>query len=135
MRPPRWPTDSRTSASLTRRVAGCRSRCRTSQIPGRKPEIIESADQRVGEVERQYRRGLITDSERYREVISIWNEARDDLSDAVESELGSDNSLFMMSTSGAKGNINQISQMAGMRGLMLDPRGNDHRTADSLELP
>ncbi len=93
------------------------------QIPGKKPEIIDSADQRVGEVERQYRRGLITDSERYREVISIWNEARDDLSDAVEAELGSDNSLFMMSTSGAKGNINQISQMAGMRGLMLDPRG------------
>ena len=93
------------------------------QIPGRKPEIIDAADQRVGEVERQYRRGLITDSERYREVISIWNEARDVLSDAVESELGSDNSLFMMSTSGAKGNINQISQMAGMRGLMLDPRG------------
>ncbi len=92
-------------------------------IPSKKPEIIESADQRVGEVERQYRRGLITDSERYREVISIWNEARDDLSDAVESELGDDNSLFMMSTSGAKGNINQISQMAGMRGLMLDPRG------------
>ncbi len=93
------------------------------QIPSKKPEIIESADQRVAEVERQYRRGLITDSERYREVISIWNEARDDLSDAVESELGTDNSLFMMSTSGAKGNINQISQMAGMRGLMLDPRG------------
>ncbi|MGA7669654.1 MAG: DNA-directed RNA polymerase subunit beta' [Nitrolancea sp.] len=93
------------------------------QIPGKKSEIIDAADQRVGEVERQYRRGLITDSERYREVISIWNEARDDLSDAVESELGSDNSLFMMSTSGAKGNINQISQMAGMRGLMLDPRG------------
>ena len=93
------------------------------QIPLRKPEIIGGADQRVGEVERQYRRGLITDSERYREVISIWNEARDALSDAVEADLGSDNSLFMMSTSGAKGNINQISQMAGMRGLMLDPRG------------
>jgi DNA-directed RNA polymerase subunit beta' len=93
------------------------------QIPLRKPEIIGGADQRVSEVDRQYRRGLITDSERYREVISIWNEARDDLAEAVESELGSDNSLFMMSTSGAKGNINQISQMAGMRGLMLDPRG------------
>ena len=92
-------------------------------IPERKPEIIGNADQRVSDVERQYRRGLITDSERYREVISIWNEARDDLFDAVEAEMGEDNSLSMMSTSGAKGNINQLSQMAGMRGLMLDPRG------------
>jgi len=93
-------------------------------IPESKPEIIGAADSRVDEVERQYRRGLITDSERHREVVNIWNDARDELAKAVETGLGMDNSLYMMSTSGAKGNINQISQMAGMRGLMLDPGGN-----------
>ncbi|MCS7050960.1 MAG: DNA-directed RNA polymerase subunit beta', partial [Thermomicrobium sp.] len=92
-------------------------------IPPEKMEIIARADQRVAEVERQYRRGLITDAERYREVVAIWNEARDELAAVVERSLGEQNSLNMMSKSGAKGNINQINQMAGMRGLMLDPKG------------
>ncbi len=92
-------------------------------IPVEKAEIIARAEQRVAEVERQYRRGLITDAERHREVVSIWNEARDELAQVVERSLGEQNSLYMMSKSGAKGNINQISQMAGMRGLMLDPKG------------
>ncbi len=92
-------------------------------IPPEKADIIARADQRVAEVERQYRRGLITDAERHREVVAIWNEARDELAQVVERSLGEQNSLFMMSKSGAKGNINQINQMAGMRGLMLDPKG------------
>lgn len=92
-------------------------------IPAEKAEIIARADQRVQEVERQYRRGLITDVERHREVVAIWNEARDQLAQVVERSLGEQNSLYMMSKSGAKGNINQINQMAGMRGLMLDPKG------------
>ncbi len=93
-------------------------------IPGEKPAIIGGADAQVDEVEKQYRRGLITDFERHREVVNIWNEARDELTKAVEANLGQNNPLFMMSISGAKGNMNQISQMAGMRGLMLDPGGN-----------
>ncbi len=93
-------------------------------IPPEKAEIIQRADQRVVEVERQYRRGLITDAERHREIVTIWNEARDELAQVVEHRLGENNSLYMMMKSGAKGNINQINQMAGMRGLMLDPRGN-----------
>jgi DNA-directed RNA polymerase subunit beta' len=93
-------------------------------IPGDKPEIIGAADAQVDEVEKQYRRGLITDFERHREVVNIWNEARDELTKSVEMNLGATNPLFMMSISGAKGNLNQISQMAGMRGLMLDPGGN-----------
>ncbi len=93
-------------------------------IPGEKPSIIGGADAQVDEVEKQYRRGLITDFERHREVVNIWNEARDELTKAVETNLGQNNPLFMMSISGAKGNMNQISQMAGMRGLMLDPGGN-----------
>ncbi|MDW8060658.1 MAG: DNA-directed RNA polymerase subunit beta' [Thermomicrobium sp.] len=92
-------------------------------IPPEKAEIIARADARVAEVERQYRRGLITDAERHREVVAIWNEARDELAQVVERSLGEQNSLYMMSKSGAKGNINQINQMAGMRGLMLDPKG------------
>jgi len=93
-------------------------------IPPEKAQIIAEADQRVADVERQYRRGLITDAERHREIVAIWNEARDRLAEIVEQSLGEQNSLYMMSKSGAKGNINQINQMAGMRGLMLDPRGN-----------
>jgi DNA-directed RNA polymerase subunit beta' len=93
-------------------------------IPETKAEILEQAEQQVVEIDRQYRRGLITDSERHREAIAIWNETRDTLARAVEEGLGADNSLFMMSTSGAKGNMTQITQMAGMRGLMLDPGGN-----------
>ena len=93
-------------------------------IPPEKAEIIRRADRRVEEVQRQYWRGLITDLERHREVVTIWNDARDELADVVERSLGEDNSLYMMMKSGAKGNINQINQMAGMRGLMLDPRGN-----------
>jgi DNA-directed RNA polymerase subunit beta' len=93
-------------------------------IPESKAEILEQAEQQVVEIDRQYRRGLITDSERHREAVAIWNETRDILAKAVEEGLGADNSLFMMSTSGAKGNMTQITQMAGMRGLMLDPGGN-----------
>jgi DNA-directed RNA polymerase subunit beta' len=92
-------------------------------IPPEKAEIIQRADRRVEEVQRQYQRGLITELERHREVVAIWNEARDELAEVVEQSLGQDNSLYMMMKSGAKGNINQINQMAGMRGLMLDPRG------------
>jgi DNA-directed RNA polymerase subunit beta' len=95
-------------------------------IPESKGEIIDGAEKQVMEIERQYRRGLITASERHRESISIWNDARDQLAQAVEEGLGDDNSLYMMSTSGAKGNLTQITQMAGMRGLMLDPGGNIH---------
>jgi DNA-directed RNA polymerase subunit beta' len=95
-------------------------------IPESKTEIIDGAESQVMEIERQYRRGLITASERHREAISIWNDARDQLANAVEEGLGADNSLFMMSNSGAKGNMTQITQMAGMRGLMLDPGGNIH---------
>ena len=93
-------------------------------VPESKPEIIGRADEEVSTIERQYRRGLITDRERSSEVVKIWNAARDELSSAVEANLGTDNSLYMMSFSGAKGNMNQITQMAGMRGLMLDPNGN-----------
>ncbi len=93
-------------------------------VPENKPELLEAADHAVNEVERQYKRGLITNRERHDQAVKIWTETRENLQNAVEEALDDDNSLYIMSFSGAKGNMNQISQMAGMRGLMLDPNGN-----------
>jgi DNA-directed RNA polymerase subunit beta' len=88
-----------------------------------KPAIIEHAESEADRIDKQYRRGLVTENERLRELEVIWNEARDQLSVDVESNLKGQNSVYMMADSGAKGNMNQISQMAGMRGLVLDPNG------------
>jgi len=88
-----------------------------------KPGIVEAAETEAGRIERQFRRGLVTDDERLRELERIWNAARDELTDDVETRLKGQNSVYMMADSGAKGNMNQISQMAGMRGLVLDPNG------------
>jgi len=88
-----------------------------------KGEIVGAAEERNRDIERQYRRGLVTEEERLRELEIIWNEARDTLSTDVENNLRGQNSVYMMADSGAKGNMNQISQMAGMRGLVLDPGG------------
>jgi DNA-directed RNA polymerase subunit beta' len=88
-----------------------------------KPELLRDADERADKLERQYRRGLVTEQERLRELELIWNGTRDELARHVEDGLRGQNSVFMMADSGAKGNMNQISQMAGMRGLVLDPKG------------
>jgi DNA-directed RNA polymerase subunit beta' len=88
-----------------------------------KSELVGKAEEDAERIERQYRRGLVTDDERLRELELIWNEARDTLSRDVEDRLRGQNSVYMMADSGAKGNMNQISQMAGMRGLVLDPEG------------
>ncbi len=88
-----------------------------------KDELLRAADERAETIERQFRRGLVTEDERLRELEVIWNTARDTLADDVEAKLKGQNSVYMMADSGAKGNMNQISQMAGMRGLVLDPEG------------
>ncbi|HYJ13300.1 MAG TPA: DNA-directed RNA polymerase subunit beta' [Thermomicrobiales bacterium] len=88
-----------------------------------KPGIVSKAEELALGIERQYRRGLVTEDERLRELEDIWNDARDTLSKDVENRLRGQNSVYMMADSGAKGNMNQISQMAGMRGLVLDPSG------------
>ncbi len=92
-------------------------------IPEKKESILADADAKVAQVERQYRRGLITDEERYNEVIEIWTKAKEDVTSAVRDALDPYGSVNLMATSGAKGNVQQISQMAGMRGLMADPSG------------
>ena len=88
-----------------------------------KPEMVAAADEAVEKVERQYKRGLMTEDERLREIEAIWNKCRDDLQTDIATRLKGQNSVYMMADSGAKGNMNQISQMAGMRGLVLDPQG------------
>jgi DNA-directed RNA polymerase subunit beta' len=88
-----------------------------------KPALLATAEGEAEQIEKQYRRGLVTEDERLRELEVIWNHARDTLQQDVEKGLKGQNSVYMMATSGAKGNMNQISQMAGMRGLVLDPEG------------
>ncbi|MDN5294219.1 MAG: DNA-directed polymerase subunit beta [Eubacteriales bacterium] len=92
-------------------------------IPEKKKEILAEADAQVEKVEQQYRRGLITAEERYEKVISIWNEATDKVTKALLETLDKFNPVYMMAISGARGNIQQIRQLAGMRGLMADPSG------------
>lgn len=92
-------------------------------IPEKKKEIVAQADSDVEKVELQYRRGLITDDERYRKVITLWNDATENVTKALMESLSKFNPVYMMATSGARGNIQQIRQLAGMRGLMADPSG------------
>jgi DNA-directed RNA polymerase subunit beta' len=93
-------------------------------VPVRKAEIIAEADEVVMELNRQFRRGLITDEERYVRTIEVWTRATDDLTDAVRAELPEYGSIRTMAASGAsKGGFTPIRQLAGMRGLMGDPSG------------
>ena len=88
-----------------------------------KPGIIEEAHKQVATVSKQFRRGLITDDERYERVIAIWNQAKDDITSKLIEHFEPDNNIFMMSDSGARGNISNFTQLAGMRGLMAAPNG------------
>ncbi|AQS57956.1 DNA-directed RNA polymerase subunit beta' [Desulforamulus ferrireducens] len=92
-------------------------------IPEAKKEILNKAEEQVNKIETQFRRGLITEDERYRKVIGIWNDATDKVTKALMDSLDRFNNVYMMATSGARGNIQQIRQLAGMRGLMADPSG------------
>jgi len=91
--------------------------------PPHKSEILGEADQQVGVIEDQYSRGFITEDERYENVVQVWMQATDKILDDVSKSLDRYGPIYMMATSGAKGNISQIRQMAGMRGLMTDPSG------------
>lgn len=88
-----------------------------------KPAIVEEAHKKVATVSKQFRRGLITDEERHNRVISIWNDAKDDIQQKLIDSFDSSNPISMMSDSGARGNISNFTQLAGMRGLMAAPNG------------
>jgi DNA-directed RNA polymerase subunit beta' len=92
-------------------------------IPPKKEEILAGYEERVARVEGQYMRGLITDEERHEAVVNIWTEATDKVAEAMEENLNELNPIFMMANSGARGSMKQIRQLAGMRGLMANPKG------------
>lgn len=103
-------------------------------VPPQKPEMIAKAQDTVDRISRQYKRGLITEEERYKEVVETWKETDDELTEALLSGLDKYNNIFMMADSGARGSDKQIKQLAGMRGLMADTTGRTielKRTASS----
>ena len=92
-------------------------------VPDEKYTILRDAEEKVETVVKQFKRGLITDNERYDRIISIWSTAKDDITKELMSTLDRNNSIYMMANSGARGNVSQITQLAGMRGLMANPSG------------
>jgi DNA-directed RNA polymerase subunit beta' len=98
-------------------------------VPEAKKDIIVEAEQKVDAISKKYRRGLVTDEERYKEVIATWKEADDKITDSLLEGLDKYNNIFMMAHSGARGSDKQIKQLAGMRGLMADTSGR------TIELP
>ncbi|GLB46599.1 DNA-directed RNA polymerase subunit beta' [Philodulcilactobacillus myokoensis] len=88
-----------------------------------KPKILEASHHKVDVVTKQFRHGLITDNERYQRVVGIWTDAKDQIQNALMNNFDPENSIFMMSNSGARGNISNFTQLAGMRGLMAEPNG------------
>ena len=93
------------------------------KVPPAKKQILADAQVQVDNVTKQYRRGLITDKERYDSVIKIWEDATDKVTDAMKDNFEKLNPVYMMSESGARGNLNQLRQIAGMRGLMASTTG------------
>jgi len=98
-------------------------------IPEIKKRYIEETEEKIENIMKQYKRGLISDEERYNAVISAWTEAGENITAALMQSLDKFNPLYMMANSGARGNVNQIKQLAGMRGLMADTQGK------TLEIP
>ena len=98
-------------------------------VPPQKPQMIEEAQNTVDRITKNYKRGLITEEERYKEVVETWKATDDKLTEALLSGLDKYNNIFMMADSGARGSDKQIKQLAGMRGLMADTTGR------TIELP
>ena len=98
-------------------------------VPPEKPELIQKAQDTVDKITRNYKRGLITEEERYKEVVETWKETDAVLTKALLDGLDKYNNIFMMADSGARGSDKQIKQLAGMRGLMADTTGH------TIELP
>ncbi|HYZ46870.1 MAG TPA: DNA-directed RNA polymerase subunit beta', partial [Actinomycetota bacterium] len=91
--------------------------------PPQKPKILAEHEKQADKVERQYRRGIITENERRQELIDIWTDATNEVRQAMEESFDELNPIWMMANSGARGNIMQLRQIAGMRGLVANPRG------------
>ncbi len=98
-------------------------------MPKEKAVILGEAEQHVLKIENLYKKGFITDDERYKKVVSIWKQATDDITEKLMATLDEFNPILMMANSGARGSKDQIKQLAGMRGLMTDPNGK------TIEIP
>ncbi len=93
------------------------------KVPAQKEGLIDEATDKVDALEEQYQLGLITEDERYNTAVRIWTDTSDQMTKLIEDQLPTYGGVYLMAISGAKGNIAQIKQMAGMRGLMANPRG------------
>ena len=111
-----------TKASITVSIADM-------EIPEKKYELIRQTEKEVVKIDRQYKRGFITNDERYRLTVQQWEKSIKDVTDALQGNLKRFNPIFMMADSGARGSMNQIRQLAGMRGLMADTNGR------TIEIP
>ena len=98
-------------------------------IPTQKKDIMHKAEQKVIEIENNFNEGFLTENERYKSVIEVWKDAAAQVEDLVKNVMEEDNPIWMMADSGARGSMNQIRQLCGMRGLMSDPSGR------TIELP
>ena len=98
-------------------------------IPPKKYELVAASEQRVVEIENQYKMGFMTDHERYKQVVQVWEKTTEDVSDALQANLDRYNPIFMMADSGARGSMKQIRQLAGMRGLIANTAGK------TIEIP
>ena len=98
-------------------------------VPAQKAELIAATEKEVVKIENQYKRGFLTNDERYRLVVSAWEKTTADVSDALQKSMDRYNPIFMMADSGARGSQAQIRQLAGMRGLMADTSGR------TIEIP
>ena len=92
-------------------------------IPAEKKEILAASEEKVDQITKQYKRGLISNEERYNSVIKVWDKATNDITDKMIANFDDKNPIYMMATSGARGDMKQIRQLAGMRGLMADTAG------------
>ena len=98
-------------------------------VPQKKYELIHETEKRVVDIENEYKMGFMTNDERYRAVVSEWEKTTEDVTDALQHNLDELNPIYMMATSGARGSMKQIRQLAGMRGLMANTAGR------TIEIP
>src|SRR5207247_11147155 len=90
------------------------------RLPEEREQVLAEDDARIAEIDEQYEMGLITDEERYEQAVAIWRETTEQVQQVIQKRLQEYGGVYIMAVSGAKGNMSQISQMAGMRGLMSD---------------
>jgi DNA-directed RNA polymerase subunit beta' len=108
----KWATQSGVTVSIS-----------DVETPGSKPEILAGYDAKAAKIDRLYERGAVTEDERRQELIQIWTDATAELTAAMEANFSKDNPIYMMVHSGARGNMTQMRQIAAMRGLVANPKG------------